>query len=122
MANYLGRREKGVKKIREKGDENLGDMGPLYRRKKTDNRWLAETLIDMYRSKGASRIYGRGTRRFLGGDHFFLTADQGGTKKFFGLWPGGDQEKISPPRRGGPGFFCITHDKYFPQKHLFCMF
>ena len=28
MANYLGRREKGVKKIREKGDENLGDMGP----------------------------------------------------------------------------------------------
>ena len=29
MANYLGRREKGVKKIREKGDENLGDMGPF---------------------------------------------------------------------------------------------
>ena len=28
MANYLGRREKGVKNIREKGDENLGDMGP----------------------------------------------------------------------------------------------
>ena len=28
MANYLGRREKGVKKFREKGDENLGDMGP----------------------------------------------------------------------------------------------
>ena len=28
MANYLGRREKGVKKIREKGDENLGDIGP----------------------------------------------------------------------------------------------
>ena len=28
MVNYLGRREKGVKKIREKGDENLGDMGP----------------------------------------------------------------------------------------------
>ena len=23
------RREKGVKKIREKGDENLGDMGPI---------------------------------------------------------------------------------------------
>ena len=29
MANYLGRREKGVKKIREKGNENLGDMGPF---------------------------------------------------------------------------------------------
>ena len=29
MANYLGRREKGVKKIREKGNENLGDMGPI---------------------------------------------------------------------------------------------
>lgn len=31
MANYLGRREKGVRKIREKGDENLGDMGPNIR-------------------------------------------------------------------------------------------
>ena len=29
MANYLGRKEKGVKKIREKGNKNLGDMGPL---------------------------------------------------------------------------------------------
>ena len=29
MANYLGRKEKGVKKIREKGNKNLGDMGPI---------------------------------------------------------------------------------------------
>ena len=33
----------------------------------------------------------------------------------------GDQEKISPHRKGGPGLFCITHDIYFRQKPLFCM-
>ena len=29
MAKYLGRGEKGLKKIREKGDEKPGDMGPF---------------------------------------------------------------------------------------------
>ena len=52
---------------------------------------------------------------------FFLPLTRGGTRKLFAYGQGG-QEKLSPPLRGDQGFFCITQDKYFPQKHIFCMF
>ena len=53
-----------------------------------------------------------------------LNPDQVGGKIFLGMCPGGTKKNVHP-LRGGAGLFCITYDKYFPQKgskHFFCMF